>query len=525
MSTRRPSRSTPQSVWAAEEIAKRTNGRYTDRRLPGLAARQGNRHQPGPVARHGRHHHLGLELRGARAIPPIGVTYYPYIFRDADHLLAYTKSDVFKELTQGLRGQDRPPHRGGHLLRRAPHHLEQADQDLRRHEGPEDPRARRAGLSRDAARLRRQHRADRLRRGLSRAAERHRRGAGEPADHDRGEEVLRGPEAHRADRPHRRPPQHGGRRARSGRSCPTRTRRSSPTSCRRPPARATEEIKAKREAKLVGFFKEKGLTVTEVDKDDFEQTRAEERDLRELRLPQGRLGRDPGDQVGSLSRPPGGPSRPARRRGAASDLDQRGEARHDAAGSSHRRSPPRNSPTPSRTRRRRGRSSAIRASRTGSRWRSSGCMALCVFLQFFTRYVLNNSLAWTEEIAINCLVVVVFLGSVDVRAPVAAHPGRPALPLPAARASARVLSTARRRRPHRASSPTRPSSSGATSSIVGDERDDRRSTCPKRSSSTPCFAGFVLMFAALDPGRWSRTGGAAIRCWSGPKRFDGIGRS
>jgi TRAP-type C4-dicarboxylate transport system permease small subunit len=38
-------------------------------------------------------------------------------------------------------------------------------------------------------------------------------------------------------------------------------------------------------------------------------------------------------------------------------------------------------------------------------------MALCVFLQFFTRYVLNNSLAWTEEIAINCLVVVVFLGS------------------------------------------------------------------------------------------------------------------
>ena len=39
-------------------------------------------------------------------------------------------------------------------------------------------------------------------------------------------------------------------------------------------------------------------------------------------------------------------------------------------------------------------------------------MAICVFLQFFTRYALNNSLAWTEEIAANCLVVVVFLGSV-----------------------------------------------------------------------------------------------------------------
>ena len=39
-------------------------------------------------------------------------------------------------------------------------------------------------------------------------------------------------------------------------------------------------------------------------------------------------------------------------------------------------------------------------------------MGLAVFLQFFTRYVLNNSFSWTEEIAANCLVVVVFMGSV-----------------------------------------------------------------------------------------------------------------
>jgi TRAP-type C4-dicarboxylate transport system permease small subunit len=39
-------------------------------------------------------------------------------------------------------------------------------------------------------------------------------------------------------------------------------------------------------------------------------------------------------------------------------------------------------------------------------------MTGCVFLQFFTRYVLNDSYAWTEEIAINCLIGVVFLGSV-----------------------------------------------------------------------------------------------------------------
>ena len=38
-------------------------------------------------------------------------------------------------------------------------------------------------------------------------------------------------------------------------------------------------------------------------------------------------------------------------------------------------------------------------------------MALAVFLQFFTRYVLNDSYAWTEEIATYCLMVVVFMGS------------------------------------------------------------------------------------------------------------------
>ena len=41
----------------------------------------------------------------------------------------------------------------------------------------------------------------------------------------------------------------------------------------------------------------------------------------------------------------------------------------------------------------------------------SGSWSICVFLQFFTRYAMNNSLAWTEEIATNTLIVVVFLGA------------------------------------------------------------------------------------------------------------------
>jgi len=38
-------------------------------------------------------------------------------------------------------------------------------------------------------------------------------------------------------------------------------------------------------------------------------------------------------------------------------------------------------------------------------------MAGLVFLQFFTRYVLNNSFAWTEELAVYCLIPVVFIGA------------------------------------------------------------------------------------------------------------------
>lgn len=38
-------------------------------------------------------------------------------------------------------------------------------------------------------------------------------------------------------------------------------------------------------------------------------------------------------------------------------------------------------------------------------------MTILVFLQFFTRYVMNDSFAWTEELATYCLIAVVFIGS------------------------------------------------------------------------------------------------------------------
>src|SRR3954470_19405081 len=88
------------SVWAAQEIGKRTNGRYTVDVYPAS--------QLGKEADINQGLSLGsvdIIISGssfaAKSFPPIGVTYYPYTFRDADHLLAYTKSDIFRELAKG----------------------------------------------------------------------------------------------------------------------------------------------------------------------------------------------------------------------------------------------------------------------------------------------------------------------------------------------------------------------------------------------------------------------------------------
>ena len=89
-----------ESVWAAGEIGTRTNGRYAIDVFP--ASQLGKETDINQGLSLGS---VDIIISGssfaARAFPRIGVTYYPFTFRDADHLLAYTKSDVFKELTKG----------------------------------------------------------------------------------------------------------------------------------------------------------------------------------------------------------------------------------------------------------------------------------------------------------------------------------------------------------------------------------------------------------------------------------------
>lgn len=89
-----------ESVWAAQEIGKRTNGRYKIDVFP--ASQLGKEADINQGLKLGT---VDIIISGssfaARDFKPIGVTYFPYIFRNPEHLIAYTKSDVFKRLAKG----------------------------------------------------------------------------------------------------------------------------------------------------------------------------------------------------------------------------------------------------------------------------------------------------------------------------------------------------------------------------------------------------------------------------------------
>ncbi len=88
------------AVWAADEIKKRTNGRYEVQVFPASSLGKESDINQGLT--------LGtvdIILTGAsfagRSYTPLAITYFPFIFRDAEHQLKYATSDVFKELAKG----------------------------------------------------------------------------------------------------------------------------------------------------------------------------------------------------------------------------------------------------------------------------------------------------------------------------------------------------------------------------------------------------------------------------------------
>ncbi len=90
------------SVWAADEFKKRTNGKYEITVFP--ASSLGKESDINQGLQLGT---VDIILTGAsfasNSYPRLAVSYYPFTFRDADHVIKYSKSDIFKELTEGYK--------------------------------------------------------------------------------------------------------------------------------------------------------------------------------------------------------------------------------------------------------------------------------------------------------------------------------------------------------------------------------------------------------------------------------------
>ena len=92
------------SVWAADEIKKKTSGKYDIQVFP--ASSLGKETDINQGLSLGT---VDMIISGpsfaARNYPRLGIAYYPFIFRDGEHLLAYSKSPVFKEMIEGYRAK------------------------------------------------------------------------------------------------------------------------------------------------------------------------------------------------------------------------------------------------------------------------------------------------------------------------------------------------------------------------------------------------------------------------------------
>lgn len=90
------------SVWAGEEFKKRTNGKFEVQVFP--ASSLGKESDINQGLQLGT---VDIILTGAsfasNSYPRLAVSYYPFTFRDADHVIKYGKSDVFKELSEGYK--------------------------------------------------------------------------------------------------------------------------------------------------------------------------------------------------------------------------------------------------------------------------------------------------------------------------------------------------------------------------------------------------------------------------------------
>src|SRR5689334_23432696 len=90
------------SLWAADEIKKRTNGRYEIAVFPASSLGKESDINQGMTLGTVDMIISGLSF-AARTMPRFGVGYYPYTFRDGEHLVKWASSDAFKQLADEYR--------------------------------------------------------------------------------------------------------------------------------------------------------------------------------------------------------------------------------------------------------------------------------------------------------------------------------------------------------------------------------------------------------------------------------------
>ena len=90
------------SAWAAGEIEKRTSGRYHIDVFPASSLGKESDINQGLTLGTVDMIISGLSF-AARTMPRFGVGYYPYTFRDGDHLIKWAQSDAFKQLADEYR--------------------------------------------------------------------------------------------------------------------------------------------------------------------------------------------------------------------------------------------------------------------------------------------------------------------------------------------------------------------------------------------------------------------------------------
>jgi tripartite ATP-independent transporter DctP family solute receptor len=92
------------SVWAAGEIEKRTAGKYHIDVFPASTLGKESDLNQGMTLGTVDMIISGLSF-AARTMPRIGVGYYPYTFRDGEHLIKFSKSPLFKEMVDEYRNK------------------------------------------------------------------------------------------------------------------------------------------------------------------------------------------------------------------------------------------------------------------------------------------------------------------------------------------------------------------------------------------------------------------------------------